>query len=68
MAERKKVLDELYYGNINESGRLLGKIVETEEYKQYQECADKLIATLTKEQEALFDEFFLASGDTKAYI
>ena len=62
MAERKKVLDELYYGNINESGRLLGKIVETEEYKQYQECADKLIATLTKEQQALFDEFFLASG------
>ncbi len=62
MKGRKNVLDELYYGNINESDRLLGKIVETEEYKQYQESADKLIATLNKEQQALFNQFFVASG------
>lgn len=62
MAERKDVLDELYYGNINESERLLGKISETEEYKEYCQTADKLIATLSEEQQKLFDEFFLASG------
>ncbi len=62
MDRRKNVLEELYYGNINESERLLGKITQTEEYKQYQKSADRLIATLTKEQQTLFNEFFLNSG------
>ena len=62
MAERKDVLDELYYGNINESERWLGKIAETEEYKKYCESTDKLIATFSEEQQQLFNEFFLASG------
>ena len=62
MLGRKNVLDELYYGNINESERFLGKIAETEEYKQYCEITDQFVATLTKEQQALFNEFYLASG------
>ncbi len=62
MKGRKNVLDELYYGNINESDRLLGKIVETEEYKQYCQITDKFTATLSKEQQALFNQFFVASG------
>ena len=59
---KTKVLEKLYYGNINESERLLGKIAKTEEYKQYQEISEKFIATLNQEQEALFEEFFFAFG------
>ena len=62
MIGRKSVLDKLYYGNINESERLLGKIAKTEEYKQYQECLDKFTGTLNEKQATLFDKFFFALG------
>lgn len=62
MKGRKNVLDELYYGNIYESDRILGKIAETEEYKQYCKITDKFISTLTEEQKSLFNEFYLVSG------
>ena len=62
MLGRKNVLDELYYGNINESERLLGKLAETEEYKQYRKITDEFVATLSKQQATLFNEFFLASS------
>ena len=68
MAGRKNVLDELYYGNINESERFLGKISETKEYKQYQERADKLIASLSEEQQKLFNEYFFASGGYESVL
>lgn len=56
---KTKVLEKLYYGNINESERLLGKIAKTEEYKQYQEISEKFIATLSQEQETLLRNFSL---------
>ena len=62
MIGRKSVFEELYYGNINESERLLGKIAESEEYKQYQERLDKFTDTLTEKQKKLFDEFSFAAG------
>lgn len=62
MKGRKNVLDELYYGNIHESERTLGKIKESEEYKQYCEITEKFEATLSKEQINLFNQFFVASG------
>ena len=68
MAERKDVLDELYYGNINESERWLGKIAETEEYKKYCESTDKLIATFPRSNNNYSTNFFSLRADTRAYV
>ena len=62
MSKKKNILEELYYGNINECERRLGKITHTEEYKAYIKSLDKLVASFNEEQEKLFDEYFLATG------
>ena len=58
----KKVLSELYYGNINEAERSVADFRESDEFKKMDAAAEKLLATFNKEQEKLFDEYFFAMG------
>ncbi len=58
----KSILKALYNGKINEAEKPLKNLSNTEEYKEYIESMDKLIDTLTKEQERLFNEAYFAQG------
>ncbi len=58
----KKILSHLFYGNLNESERTHEDIQNTEEYKKYYECIDKLSATFSQEQHKLFNEYFFSEG------
>ena len=59
----KKVLSELYYGNINEAEKSVEDLRKSKEYQKYSESLDKLIATFSEEQEKMFDEYFVAEGN-----
>ena len=58
----KNVIKALYNGEITEWERPLGKIAETAEYKHVWECFERFEKSLTKEQETLFNEYYLADG------
>ena len=59
----KKVLSELYYGNINEAEKSVEDLRKSKEYQKYSESLDKLIATFSEEQEKMFDEYFVSEGN-----
>ena len=59
----KKVLSELYYGNINEAEKSIEDLRKSKEFQKYSESLDKLIATFSAEQEKMFDEYFVAEGN-----
>lgn len=58
----KKVLSELYYGNINEAERGAEDLLKSQEYQKRKEIAKKLFASFSKEQKQIFDEYFFAEA------
>lgn len=56
----KKVLSELYYGNINEAERSTEDLLKSQEYQKLKEITEKLFASFSKEQKQIFDEYFFA--------
>ena len=54
----KDILKKMYYGNLNESERPLKGLYQSEEFKKMNECYEKLMKSLTKEQKDLFEEYY----------
>jgi hypothetical protein len=51
------ILQQLYRGKIREIEKSVKDLQETAEYKEMDESYEKLTATFSKEQEALFEEY-----------
>ncbi len=58
----KNILYHLYHGEINERERSTKELQKTEEWQERDEAYEKLEKTLSKEQETLFEEYYMASS------
>ena len=53
------ILKDLYYGNINEAERDISDLQKTPEYERYAQAFDLLTDSLSKEQQKLFEDYFM---------